>query len=553
LPIFLQRTPGCRTTFEPDMRLLLIILAITAAVYAPVVNLGFVSDDNGLILNPATGIAQQTIGSVFQSDLWHFQESQSGYYRPLMMLSLMLDHTLFGDWAGGYHLHSLLWHLAATFLLGRLLTRLFDPMRGAIAAAVYALHPVVSEIVCFVSARNDSMALALGIGAVHLAAPRSASRNRLLAATALAAAAGLSKENGLVVLGLLPLIDWARGSGSRGWNRHAALTTGAMIALFLREVAGPGLNHSPPMNAAAMMADTKLTVLGTMMAKLTWPTPLTDSLHLAYLGPANLPAAAAMVFLIGFIAVVGGRWAQCGLVFFFVALVPGLMAVASRYLIGERYLAMPLVGLLISLVAICPRSPKLIWFLVLMAPWAWTSHQRIADWTSDLTLARSAHEALPSAYTAAWYGHELARDGQTEAAIPLLDHATASTPPTCDFAAEWIRAELAVRGPDAAIGVAQSIWERRCAAAPGVRGMWAQTLLEAGDLDGAATILSPRPEQCDASLAIAMVTVDLIHEQTAAAKRCAAESGLPLAELQPAVNRLVKTFQATSPQAAPEP
>ncbi len=535
------------------MRLLLIILAITAAVYAPVVNLGFVSDDNGLILNPATGIAQQTLGSVFQSDLWHFQESQSGYYRPLMMLSLMLDHTLFGDWAGGYHLHSLLWHLAATFLLGRLLTRLFDATRGAVAAAVYALHPVVSEIVCFVSARNDSMALALGIGAVHLAAPRLASRNRLLAAMLLAAAAGLSKENGLVVLGLLPLIDWARGSGSRGWKRHAALATGAMIALFLREIAGPGLNHSPPMNAAAMMADSKLTVLGTMMAKLTWPTHLTDSLHLAYLGPVNLPAAAAMVFLIGFIAVVGGRWAKIGLVFFFVALVPGLMAVASRFLIGERYLAMPLVGLLISLAAICPRSPRLVWLLVLMTPWAWASHQRVSDWTSDLTLAQSAHDALPSPYTAAWYGHELSRDGQAEAAIPLLDLATASTPPTCDFAAEWIRSELAVRGPDAAVEIARTVWDRRCAAAPGVRGMWAQALLEAGDLDGANTILSPRPEQCDASLAIALVTVHLLHGQTAQAKRCAAESGLQMAKLQPAVNRLVESLQVTPSPEEPEP
>lgn len=521
------------------MRLLLIIVAITAAVYAPVINLGFVSDDNGLVLHPTAGIAGQTIASVFTSDLWHFQESQSGYYRPFMMLSLMLDHSLFGEWAGGYHLHSLLWHLGAIFMLGQLLGQMFGPVRGAVAAAVYAWHPLVSETVCFISARNDSMALALGLGAVHLAAPLTASRNRLMLATALAAAAVLSKENGLVVLGLLPLIDWARGLSAKGWNRHAALVTGAMAALFLREVAGPGMSHSPPMNAAAMMAESKLSVLGTMMAKITWPTPLTDSLHIAYLEPVNLPAAAATLFLIGFIAIMGGRWARIGLMFFCLALMPGLTAVASRFLIGERYLAMPIVGLAIALAAISPRSPKLTWLLVLMAPWAWTSHQRIADWSSDLSLAQAAHSALPSAYTASWYGHELGRKNQPQPAIKLLDYATSADPPTCDFSADWIRLELNNNGAPAAIEAATAIWERRCAGAPGVRGIWAQSLLENGDIDGASTILTPRPDPCTASLAIPTVSLHLIENQSGPAKRCAAESGLPLSVLQPEVNRLV--------------
>lgn len=527
------------------MRFLLLILAITALVYAPVMGLGFVSDDNGLIVNPATGVAGQTVLSVFQSDLWHFQDSQSGYYRPLMMLSLMLDHALFGDWAGGYHLHSLLWHLAAVFMVGRLLGSLFDTTRGAIGATIYALHPVVSETVCFISARNDSMALALGLGAVCLALPRTQSQTRLIGAATMAAAAVMSKENGIVVLGLLPLIDWARGFSKRHLDRHAALAAGAMTALCLREVVGPGVAHSPPLHAADMMADAKLNVLATMLAKITWPHPLTDSLHIAYLETANIPAVAALLFFLAYVAVVGGRWARIGLVFFCVALVPGALAVASRFLIGERYMAMPLIGLLIALCAICPRSPKLAWGLILMVPWAWSSNQRIADWTSDLDLARAAHTSQPTPYTAAWYGHELANEGHVEAALPLFDQATTTDRPTCDFSGEWIRASLAVNGPDAAVETARTVWKRRCAAAPGVRGMWALSLLKSGDIDGADALLMPRPERCDTSLALPVVTVLLKHNEADLAERCATQSGQSLAQLRPAALRLLQSDRDT--------
>ena len=514
------------------MRLLLLILALTALVYAPVINLGFVSDDNGLIVNPVTGIDNHTVVSVFQNDLWHFQDSQSGYYRPLMMLSLLLDRALFGDWAGGYHLHSLLWHLLATFLLGRLLGRLFDSTRGAIAAAIYAVHPVVTETVCFISARNDTMALALGVAAVHLVVPRNPSRVRLIGATALAAAAVLSKENGLIVLGLLPLIDWARLRTVGGWHRHAALATGAMAALCLRELVGPGLHQSPPMNGTTVMAEHKLTVLGTMLSKLTWPTPLTDSLHIAYLDSANLPAVTAAVFFMVFVGVVGGRWARLGLTFFVLAFIPGLIAVASRFLIGERYLVMPLVGLIIAFAAICPRSPRLAWGMLGLIPWGLIAHDRVRDWTSDLTLAESAYTAQRTPYTAAWYGRELLGAGRHSEALPYLDEATTGPRPTCNFSADWIRAAGVAQGAAAALTTAQTVWDRGCAAAPGVRGAWASALLNAGEVSRADAILTPRPESCDRTLAVPMIVVHTVLGEQAAAQSCAVESGMDEAELR---------------------
>lgn len=509
------------------MRLLALIIAITGLLYAPVVHLGFVSDDNGLIVNAATGVANHTVLSVFHQDLWHFQDSQSGYYRPLMMLSLILDSALFGDWAGGYHLHSLVWHLVVVFLLGRLIGSVFDPTRGALAAAVYAVHPLVTESVCFISARNDSMALALGLGAVLLAAPRAASPIRLAMATVCASASLLAKENGLIVLTLLPLMDWAERKLDHGWHRYAALATGALAAMFIRELVGPGLHHAPPLDAIDLVSESKLTVIGTMIAKTAWPAPLTDSLHVAYLHPVWTPALAAVGMFVLYAVKFGGRWAQAGLLFFAAALVPGVIAVASRFLIGERYLAMPLIGLIIAFTAVCPTSKRLPWALALMIPWATLSSDRIRDWTSDLTLAESAHLADPTPYTAAWYGHELASVQRVAEALPLLKEATAGTPPTCAFAAEWIHGERVVNGPKAAIQAAHTVWERRCANGPGVRGAWAYALLADGNLKDADALLTPRPAQCDASLSVALVTVHALFGEDDAAERCAQQSGIP--------------------------
>ena len=111
-------------------------------------DLGFVSDDHGLITHPVTGIGQQSVGQIFSLDLWHFQD-QVGLLPPLMMLSLKLDHVIFGDWAGRYHL---LPRLApgCVWLIGRLFGQLLGEDRGALAAGIYALHPLLSEQVAFI-------------------------------------------------------------------------------------------------------------------------------------------------------------------------------------------------------------------------------------------------------------------------------------------------------------------------------------------------------------------------------------------------------------------
>jgi hypothetical protein len=528
------------------MRALLLLISAALFFYLPVVELGFVSDDHGLITHPTTGIANQSLATIFEGDLWHFQESQSGYYRPLMMLSLLADHAIFGDWAGGYHLHSLLWHLVCMGMLFGVLRRPFGDGAATVATAIFGFHPLVIEQVCFISARNDSMALALGLTAVALTMPRNASSRRCLAASILAAAACLSKETGVLVLCLLPLMDWARQKRG-GWHRYGALAAGAVGWLYIREMLGPGLLHSPPMNGAATIQAEKITVLSTFVGKIVWPFPLTDSIHIAYLGAPPLPAAAAAVFLLAFLAFAGGRWARMGVLFALVAIVPGLLAVASRFLIGERYLTLPLIGICFAIAAVLPRTTKPIWALAVVLPLAWGGHGRIQDWSTDLTLATSAHMAQPTPYTASWMGHELLQVGEFKQGLSLLDDATSGTPPTCDFAGEWLRAVRISESPAAGVEIGNLLWDRRCAAATGVRGEWAHSLLLNGDLETAMRIMSPPPAHCDSSLVIPFMTIAMLQGDNHSARRCAIDAGGETEEILREVNTLLKRFTPPEP------
>jgi len=76
-------------------------------------------------------------------------------YAPLTIFSFLVDHSLFGQWAGGYHFTNILLHLFNTVLVFLLVTRLTqNRLVGWATAAVFAIHPVQVETVVWISSRK---------------------------------------------------------------------------------------------------------------------------------------------------------------------------------------------------------------------------------------------------------------------------------------------------------------------------------------------------------------------------------------------------------------
>ena len=128
-----------------------LLLAVTFIVYAPVLQYGFVKLDDGQYTSGPI-----TDGLTLANFKWAVAEFNFGYYAPLTLISHMLDARLFHAWSGGYHLLNLLLHLANTvLLLGCLLLATRAPWRSLFVAALFALHPLHVESVAWVAERKD--------------------------------------------------------------------------------------------------------------------------------------------------------------------------------------------------------------------------------------------------------------------------------------------------------------------------------------------------------------------------------------------------------------
>ncbi len=126
---------------------------LTLAAFWPVVYNDFISYDAASYV---TENPQVLPGLTWRQAGLAFRTSCLGNWHPLTMLSHMLDVQLFGLKAGGHHLTSLLLHTANTLLLFLLLLRLTGAAwRSALAAALFALHPLHVESVAWVAERKD--------------------------------------------------------------------------------------------------------------------------------------------------------------------------------------------------------------------------------------------------------------------------------------------------------------------------------------------------------------------------------------------------------------
>ncbi|MGI9102464.1 MAG: tetratricopeptide repeat protein [Terriglobales bacterium] len=127
-------------------------------VYAGTFSFGFVYDDKPQVLSNLWITSYTYIPRYFTSHVWAFANIAGAYWRPLFLLWLLFNHTLFGLNPTGWHVTNVLLHVATTgfvYLLAKRLTR--DRAAGAIAALIFGLHPALIESVAWISGVTDAL------------------------------------------------------------------------------------------------------------------------------------------------------------------------------------------------------------------------------------------------------------------------------------------------------------------------------------------------------------------------------------------------------------
>src|SRR5690349_20202925 len=92
-----------------------VLLAVAAAIYLPALAFDFVIDDTQQIVWSQPHLTWHSLPSYFTSDVWSYVlPIRSNYYRPIFLVWLMVNSTLFGVNTAFWHLSAILLHLAAT-------------------------------------------------------------------------------------------------------------------------------------------------------------------------------------------------------------------------------------------------------------------------------------------------------------------------------------------------------------------------------------------------------------------------------------------------------
>jgi tetratricopeptide (TPR) repeat protein len=402
----------------------LVPIAAAAALYYPAIDGELVWDDG--IVQKDQMVAFRSLRDVFFPPPGIPQWGTS-YYRPVVTLTYLLDQALFGRGAvRGPHAAVVLYHLIATFFVWMLARQVLQQERGrewgaVVAGVLFAVHPIHTESVCWITGRSDTVAAMFLLPAVVTALHfrDHGTKWALIASPVLYLAAVLSKEVALAALLVVPLALWlvprphvgqspaavsrslwaARWPG-RHWLPLGALylvATGVYVTLRL-------------VGASASTGDLKLgwwSLLQRAAAALTYylikvVVPPPQSAYPTSLPP--VPAVVAALAAAGLLLAAsvwlyrrGAPLLLIALGWFFGTLAPSL-AIAVRQIsetpVAERYLYVPSAGL--SLLAgglFCVawarrawRVPSVVGLLGVVAAYGYWTQGRVAVWRDNIAL-----------------------------------------------------------------------------------------------------------------------------------------------------------------------
>ena len=246
-----QRRRGRRRP-SVDRRLLLVLTLVPVLLYLRTSGFDFVrADDTDLIVRNQPFISNLgNIPAAFGRSYFEVEGELTDlktYYRPLVIVSLMVDAQLGGVDPTVYHVTNVLMHACVVLVLFTLLMRT-GARRGAAftCAWLFAVHPLNVQAVCWIVGRSELMLAAFSllsmIGLVGYVSTRRGSA-LVLHLTAFALAL-FTKETAVALLPVYGLFVWLWAEQPRVYVRHRILPIGygvitvAWYALRVRALSG---------------------------------------------------------------------------------------------------------------------------------------------------------------------------------------------------------------------------------------------------------------------------------------------------------------------------
>jgi tetratricopeptide (TPR) repeat protein len=412
--------------------LIFLLAGITALAYGNTLGNGFVWDDNDIIVNNKIHRDPSNIGSLFQSADSTTTGNQTAYYRPLNRLTYVLDYRLFGLNPTGYHVENMLLHLAGVLLLYLLARKLFGKEIPAfLAALLFAVHPVNSEAVNFLSARNTLLSTLLILASFLIYQGDEGKQKNLpryLLSGLLYFLALLSKETALMFVPFLLAheIRSFRDLREAIGRRMLSLSPFFLVTIFyllLRANALPNVVEADlEITGLVQRLQTNIYILPKYMSLILFPLKLNayHSVPVNYLSGWMGLLLSWVVLLTALYFLIKGRTPviRTGLLWFAFNFLPisNIVPIPSAT-IAERYMYLPAIGLwVISADLACRwfsnvtktiRHATIAVGVIVALALAGVTHQRNRVWHDNVSFFSALAEANPDSKLA-HYGLGLA-------------------------------------------------------------------------------------------------------------------------------------------------
>ena len=354
--------------FKQNWPYWLIPVALALMASANTVKNGFAFDDEYQVLNNRFIQTFANVPLQFTTSVWSFLGDSINpgtipYYRPMFMVLFTANYGLFGTHAWGWHLVNVLIHAAVTFLVFLVFKETTNRRGGAaIAAAIFAVHPVHAESVAWISGITDPwLAIFLLPAFYFYLRNRTTGRRTLMAATlGFYFVALLCKETAIVLPLLVGYCEVVHFKDSRPL-RQKAIDVATKGALFAVPTAIYFLMRYHAIESLFFTAQTRFTLGESLTTAPLIATkyiallivPFSYNLHhftlpvqsltsIAFIGPVALLGALAVGIFLS-----ESRTLMFAAVWFILWIIPpvaGTRIFEPQYSVQERYLYLPSMG-----------------------------------------------------------------------------------------------------------------------------------------------------------------------------------------------------------------
>jgi tetratricopeptide (TPR) repeat protein len=429
---------------------------VTFVLYSGSLSFEFVWDDWPQIVNNPIIRTWSNLPRAFDSDLWYHVARHQVYYRPLFVAWSVLNYSLFGLRPWGWHLGAVLLHVGAVAAVFWMVRRLgLEYWTAALAALIFALHPIHIEPVTWVSAASDTMVTMFA--ALAFAAflnGRDATREKRtawwIASLALLACALLTKEMAVMFTALVGIYAWLHpGEDNPAPGRRilaAAIEAAPYAAVtlayaLLRKHALPhATGQFDPSHGMMDVARTLPLVLSIYLRQLLVPVGITGLYYTPYVTNAIasqvvVPVSVLAAVLLGLrywnrregnsTVAFAGWWLWVGL-----APALYLRNFGNGDFVRDRYMYLPSIGFAILAALALRRLPSIKGWnaravqgcavIVLCVGYVGASVAQQVYWGNDLLLLVRGQALYPgNPYAVAGLAKEYSERGAHERAIAM--------------------------------------------------------------------------------------------------------------------------------------